>query len=247
MIANPRLLLLLFLPMLMGQNYGAGGAHVGLMKAPPVSGGGGCVEDIATDNFSTGSIGVAWDEAGMDTDVSCPWLISSTLGWDSDHATTCDNDIIVALDATAVGGADQWACFTFVSSGSGPGSPGIVFRGDTSTESTAWYNVWMSEGSSTVHFSLTEGADSNTCVASKTFETGDELCANLSGTGAGTSIDVWVNPAAGDPDDFGAADCTLTANLSNNSGNYIGVRAFSGESTTSSAIDFDDFRGGSCS
>ena len=94
---------------------------------------------------------------------------------------------------------------------------------------------------------MTEDSFSDLDVAcGESFDAGDELCVHITGSGASTSVDVWTNPAAGTPDDFGTPDCTLTANLSVDTGNIIGVTAASSDVGTSDFIEFDDFRGGSC-
>lgn len=208
----------------------------------------GCSTNIPLDDFSSGSIGVEWNEAGQDIHANCPWTIGSgVLTWNVNNNSNCDNDNALALNASSAGGADQWACGTFVQVSGPIDAPGVVLRAATSTESTAWYSIVAAIGTTTVTFSLTEEAAADTDAScGEQFDATDELCAHITGTGASTSVDVWINPSGSTPDDFGAADCTLAANLSNDTGNFVGFRAVAGATSNGDFIEFDDFRGGSC-
>lgn len=242
---NRALILLLLVPALLGWtpiNLGGG-------VPAAVSG----CSTVIDDDFSSGSVGAPtneWEEAGTDTHANCPWSIGSgVLRWDVNNPNTCDGDVALALNAISAGGADQWSCMTYVQNSGNITGPGLVLRADTVTESTAWYVVTATISGTIVAFG-TEAAPIDFDVAcGAQFDAGDELCANLSGTGASTSVDVWIGTptvSGSTPDDFGAADCTLAGTANNDTGNIIGVRASAGDVGTADFIEFDDFRGGSC-
>ena len=215
-----------------------------------------CITDSAADDFSTGSIGTTWDEAGNETNINCPWSIGSgVLTWDSNHNSQCDNDTLLALAADTVGGADQWACITWVSFSTQTKDPGLTFRGSSITESTNWVQVYsdfaLEVESGLIRWNEGPGepADIDTCTlsGSVTFSPGDRLCAQISGAGASTTVEVWVNPTGSGPDNFSGDGCTMSGTGTKDTGNFIGVHGDGGPTNTGGQLVFDDKVGGSCS
>jgi len=216
-----------------------------------VAGGVTCVEEIAIDSFSTGSIGTDWTTSGVDTDqTNCPWSIDTGAGelrWDSAHASLCDNNTYSVLNDTTVSTAHQWACMTFVTD-VGPSSRyGIVLRATSSDESTLLTHVYFVTGN-TDHRHRENESVSEVCTGIDTGGPGDELCVEISGTGTEEVVNYWKNPVAGDPDDFGTPDCSITDMTgTNDTGGFIGIHFRSGNATETNNSRMDLFRGGSCS
>ena len=222
------------------------GGKVNVVAAPSVT----CVEDIALDDFTSGTIGTDWTTSGVDTDqTNCPWSIDTgggDLRWDSDHTTLCDNRTFSILNDTTLSGAHQWACMTMTQN-SGGSRFGLLVRADTSDESTLLTHLYFAPGN-TDHRHRENEAASEVCSGIDIGGSVDELCIEIVGTGTEEVVNFWKNPVAGDPDDWGAPDCSITDMVgTNDSGGFIGIHIRSSDVSETANIRMDDFRAGTCS
>jgi hypothetical protein len=213
-----------------------------------------CDNSLAEDTFDSGTFGTEWDE-GCFTNVNCAWSIDTTGGnllWES-NGNQCKNDIDCSWSQDEVAGEDDvWGCMTFVSAVSTPSSPGMAFHGSDINESASWLQVYATLGTQNGHADQgPSGFTTFTCTGglSESMDATDEFCARITDNGATYNVDMWVNPPAGEPGNgMGAADCSVTpTDWTKDTGTFIGVRFFSGASTTDGEIRFDLTRGGFCS
>lgn len=211
---------------------------------------GGCTTEIS-DTFDVNDaapLSTDWDEAN-DSHANCPWSISSSaLRWDSDSESDCDNTVPTAIYKTALSGPNGWVCAEIENAGGANNWWGIILRAGSSTETTSWYRIGTTGSNTTAKFFVTENlSEFAQCTHGTSFGADDELCVHIKGTGESTTVDVWINPGAGTPDDFGTPDCTLSpSGVSDNVGNYVGVGQQVGDATISAYATRADFRAGTC-
>jgi hypothetical protein len=148
--------------------------------------------------------------------------------------------------------------------------PGLVFRAASSTAALDRYVARLDlDTDEFVWGAADDDSDIGRVSTLATINDGDEICARVEGTGASTSMEFWINPASGDPDDFGASDaclniggtavrgttCAATDGVpvlgagpgTTDTGGYIGVKLRAMNVAIGNNMVFDDWRGGSCS
>ncbi|MDX1388115.1 MAG: hypothetical protein R3344_02945, partial [Acidobacteriota bacterium] len=146
----------------------------------------------------------------------------------------------------AVCSPDHWVRVAYSDVGS---ANGVVLRQVSTDDTAVRYVVTYDESIGTVEWSYCTGstpactAIDDSGLGSFSLTNGDTLGVAVSGTGNGTVIDVWENPAGADPDAWGDPDWTSAVDPG--AGNYADagqhVGLFVGSAGALDRGSFDDF------
>ena len=228
--------------------------------------------------------------AALTNPPTCRWFIdaaNSRVEYDVDSTTACSNDLPTILNSTGNGSIiDQYAsAYLFSRSGGSMKYMGLALRQASQTQDVSdGYLVFGRDADATIWWAGPNyQADVQplappspdvigTCeLVSQTFDDTDTLATRISGTGTGTIMEVWVDPGAGDPDDWGASECcisesggdygpsdpgetvactaavqSITGGYVADTGAYVGVMAGSPTSDAAASSIIETWAAGSC-